>query len=326
MGAWTDAVEAKAWIIHEQLAVARILAERNDTISDEIARPYLNLLRSLYREEFGFAQLVDSSDLTAHFAGPAVSSPTPTISIVTSTVSDLRNQIRRIAKSIVGLSTDGPRLRWPSELDPHLSGITHGSLVVGVSVPRPDDEAKSPQHEIPGISDQIYESVRAAVRSLSMIPLYVGQDRVDETIREAFPDPAVRDTVMVAASKLAPTGRKGIEKVTLFGPESEATEPPVLTPSSRRVLNEALSRPIRVTEFGHFEGIVRKIDLDAQRFEIRSVQNIGSIRCIYSSDLKEKIGNILDTRVRVSGHYETLKNKKPRLISATQIKIITVPR
>ena len=63
MSEWTDAVEEKARIIHGQLAAACPIAERNGASADDMAQPYLELLRSLYREEFAFAQLVDTPDI-----------------------------------------------------------------------------------------------------------------------------------------------------------------------------------------------------------------------------------------------------------------------
>ena len=63
MGEWTDAVEAKARIIRGQLAAALAIAERNGASVDDIARPYLDLLTNLYREELASAQLADASDV-----------------------------------------------------------------------------------------------------------------------------------------------------------------------------------------------------------------------------------------------------------------------
>ena len=63
MREWIDAVEAKARIIHGQLAAACAIAERNGASADDMAQPYLELSRSLYREELAFAQLVDTSDI-----------------------------------------------------------------------------------------------------------------------------------------------------------------------------------------------------------------------------------------------------------------------
>lgn len=62
MGVWVDSVEARARIIHGQAAAVRALASRNGADPDEFARPYLDLLSRLYREELPVAQLVESSD------------------------------------------------------------------------------------------------------------------------------------------------------------------------------------------------------------------------------------------------------------------------
>jgi hypothetical protein len=298
MGIWTDAVERKAAIIHSQLAAARSLAVANSASADQIGEPYLKLLRTLYAEEFPFAQLTDSSDLVARFRGPAVDIHDPTVSIVISLFSELREQIRGIAKSIVGLATD-KRVLWPSQLDPHLSGIAHGSLLVGVSVSPPaSDTIKGHQYEIEGASTQIFESVRAAVRSLSLIARYVNDGGVSDNIREAFPDPAVRDTVMVAAKRLAPTGRRGIESVTFSSPDTEQEQIETLTPKSRLALTHALASPVKVSTSGRFEGLLREVDLDARRFEIRGVSGIGSIRCVYGPTHDEIVRAALDARIR----------------------------
>ena len=325
MSEWTEAVEAKARIIHGQLAAACVLAERNGASPDDIAQPYLELLRSLYRDEFAFAQLVDTSDLVARFVGPAVSGSDPTVTTVTGVFNTLRNQIRQIAKSIVGLSSD-ERMSWPSDLDPHLSGLTHGSLVVGISIHSPEESMEQGQAAIPGVSQEIFQSVRGAVRSIATVAHHVRGNRVDEFgIESSFPDPAVRDTVMVAASKLAPTGRKGIEGVAFYGSEETGAEAPLLTAQSRKMLNQALGSPIRVKGHGSFEGVVRAIDLDARRFHIREVEHTGGLRCMYGPGEHETAKTALDRRVRVSGNYEVTENQRPRLIAVTSIELLDDP-
>ena len=216
MGIWTEAVERKAAIIHSQLAAARELAIRHNGSLEEIALPYLELLRTLYAEEFPFAQLTDTSDLVARFSGPAVDVQDPTVSIVISIFSEIREQIRAIARSVVGLATDR-QVRWPSNLDPHLSGIAHGSLIVGVSVAPPLLASARAQMELDGVSDQVFASVRSAVRSLSVVARHVGATSIDAAFREEFPDPAVRDTVLIAAKRLAPTGLRDEAHVLTVG-------------------------------------------------------------------------------------------------------------
>jgi len=322
---WTKTVERKAFIIHSQLAEARRLALANDANGEAVSAPYLKLLSNLYSEEFPFAQLADSSDLVARFKGPAVDVLDPTVSIVISLFSEIREQIRGIAKSVVGLATD-KRMLWPAQLDPHLSGVAHGSLVVGISVSPPtSDTLKGHQYDIEGASTQVFESVRAAVRSLSLISRYVGESAVSESIRDAFPDPAVRDTVMVAAKRLAPTGRRGIDSVSFFSPDQEQEKVQPLTPKSRLILAHALIAPVKVSARGSFEGILREIDLDARRFEIRGVSGVGAIRCVYGPVHDQTVKGALDARIRVSGRYETVDGHQPRFIAIDTMDVLAMP-
>jgi len=325
MGTWTQAVEHKAAIIHSQLAAARSLAAANGAHGDDIAAPYLSLLRTLYAEEFPFAQLTDSSDLVARFTGPAVDIQDPTVSIVISLFSEMREQIRGIAKSVVGLATDR-RVLWPSQLDPHLSGIAHGSLLVGVSVSPPaKDTAKGHQYEIDGSSEQVFESVRAAIKSLALVGRYISDAGVDESIREAFPDAAVRDTVMVAARRLAPTGRRGIDSVSFFTSEVQDQQIQLLTPKSRQTLSHALTAPIKVSTAGTFEGILREVDLDARRFEIRGVRGVGAIRCLYGPMHDQSVRDALDARIRVVGRYDSIESARPRFIAIDTLEVLAPP-
>ncbi len=321
MGAWVEDIEAKANIIHEQLAAARVLAARHGGDIGTVSKPYLELLSRLYEDEFPFARTMDESDLVARFNGPAVETLNPSVSIVTHVFSDLRNEIRSIAKAIVGLAEDS-RAKWPNELDPYLSGLARGSLVVGIKVPTTAEVAKGQQLAIEGVSNQVVTAIRDAVRSLSMVARHVEEDHVGEAIRDAFPDPAIRDAVMVSASRLAPTGRRGINEVSFFVSDQKPGEQKPLTTRSRLVLAQALSKPVKIKGHGEFEGTVREIDLDARRFEIRSVQNIGAIRCVYNSVFDKAARGLLDTRVKVLGNYETLPNLLPRLVEVESVNVV----
>ena len=332
MGGWVKALEAKARIIHSQLAAARKLAEEAGLDPDDVAQPYLDLINDLYRDECQFAQLVDDADLIVRYSGPAISLG-PTMSMFTTVCGDLRAQIQGVAKAIFGLSVDEshatarrPRLRWPSELDPLLSGLAHGSLVVGVRIQSPEEDARAHQTELAGVSDSIVESVRTAVKNIATVSRHVGDGGIDEdAIQAVLPDPAIRDTVLVAATKLAPTGRKQYKSVSFYSRDDATVPARELTPSSRRVLNRAIARPVRTSREGSFEGVIREVDLDARRFEIRRVANAGAIRCMYQSEAHELVRHSLDARVRVTGQYETLAGRQPRLIAVSSLEVLERP-
>ena len=318
---WTDVLESKASIILDQIVAVRLYTEKYGEDTSWNEKRYFKLLHSLYEEEFVFANLADSSDLLIHLYGPAVSKNDPTVSIVADIFTNIRNQIRGISKSIIG-PDNIENIHWSSNFDARLTGLAPGSLVVGIVAPSAEQEDESGQTSLPDASDHILESVQAAVGSLTTAAECIKEDSIDEEIFNIFPDPVVRDTVMLATSRLAPTGKNGIDRILLDELDKEPRKSANLTPQSRRVLNKYLSRPVRESETGSFKGVVREIDLDARRFEIRKVEEAGTIRCIYDPAKYQDIRKILDAEIKVSGSYETGKDQQPRLMSADEIKII----
>ena len=326
MGGWINAIEAKARIIHQELQSARELALRMGQEPDAISGPYLDMLAKLYREDFAYASLADQADLVARFTGPGVARPEPPVSLVTGAFSKLRTQIQHIAKSIAGL--EDKKVRWPEHLDPHLSGLAYGSLVVGMRVPRPGEVDSQGQLVLEGVTDGLYAAVRDAVRSLPVIPRLIQEEGVSDEVYSLFPDPAVRDTVMLAAQKLAPSkSSKGITDLFLSCPGEEEIAPPPLTKKSREILRQSLNQPSSKRSSGtdSFEGVVREIDLDALRFEIRGTRYQRGIRCIYDERHKGQAREILDCTVRVSGSFEAAADEQPRLVAVEAIKILKRP-
>ena len=78
-----------------------------------------------------------------------------------------------------------------------------------------------------------------------------------------------------------------------------------------------------MNESATFSGVVRAIDLDARRFEVRHVQefNGGSIRCIYSRDALSDEKAILGMRVRVHGKYDA-SSGAPRLAQVVGVEVV----
>ncbi len=323
MSGWVESVELKARIIHSQLAAARILAMANDGSNvEKYLEPYYELLSSLYENEFQFARLADSADLVARYKGPAVDIYDPTVSVAISIFTSIRNQVRNVAKSIVGLSAD-QRVFWPEALDPRLSGVAHGSFIVGIALPSIGESlVQRGQGEFPEMSEQVYTSVKNAIQSIASISKYIDEDGINEKINEKIDDPAIRDTVLVAAQRLSPTLRSGIESVSFYGDDEDEYSANPLTPKSRSILRRELVRPVKIKKYDSFTGVIREIDLDAKRFEIRNVHGVGSIRCVYSPDMQDKMRHALDTTVSVSGNYETIESQDiPRLLLVDKFEI-----
>lgn len=321
---WLTEVQSKAQLLHNQLADVRALASRSGASAEQlhaITAPYYTLLEDLYQTEYPFAKALDTSDLVVRFQGPAVESDAPELAVVAQALTGLRTQVQRIARAIFGLAASDPHT-LPRGVDLRLSGLARGSLVVGVRVSEHRDVARGESVSVFGDEDPVFQTVRQAVRQLAHVTQFVSEEGVDESISEAFPDPGVRDALLVAASSLTPTGKRGIDSISLYSGASEtvkATRP--LTPKTRKAIQATLAKPVKSSEVGTYEGIVREIDLDAHRFEIRHVAGVGSIRCAYPSDLDRAANDWLDKRVSVSGTFERGPNGLPRLM---QLQTITV--
>ena len=315
---WVDSVNAKAAIILDQLAAARSIASECEGDVASISKPYFRLLQSLYADEYAFAQMADSSDLIARFAGPAIAESDPNIATAASVFANLGKQIQNIARSVAELNGN-EYAEWPSELHPVLTGISHGSLVAGISVASANATTNN-EVDSPIVSIQLIDSVKAAVQSLSLVAECINEDILDHSIEEKIPDPAIRDAVILAASKIAPDGKHGIDEVTLYGNGRSETLPRALTPSSKKVLSQSLSKPVKQKVEGSFQGIVRQIDLDARRFQIKEVEKIGTIRCKYASNLDQQVREILDASATVTGMYDVTENGQPRLMDVAEIE------
>ena len=237
----------------------------------------------------------------------------------------LERRQRQACRAIAGMETSS-KVRWPADLDPQLAGVTHGSLVVGMRVPRPGDLGADGQAQLPGVTNELYSAVRSAVQSLPTIPRLIQHGEVSEAIYDHFPDPAVRDTVMVAARRLAPSAQyKAINALFLNAPQ-DAEAPGVVQPltrQSRVILSSCLDSPSRqrFKGSGVFEGLVREVDLDARRFEIRGIGSSRGIRCIYEPHYDALVRDLLDAAVRVKGSYEAAPDQQPRLVRVEEISI-----
>ena len=88
-------------------------------------------------------------------------------------------------------------------------------------------------------------------------------------------------------------------------------------------MDQTSGQRFRGTDF--FEGVVREIDLDALRFEIRGARYQRGICCIYDERHKGQAREILDCTLRVSGSYEAAADEQPRLVAVESIKVLRRP-
>lgn len=315
-------IHRKAHLVHSQIESAqKILTETGQAdpsivLSDN--SPYFRLLERLYEEEYPLARLIGSSDLIVHAEGPAAEERLPQLSIVSWLFGGIDKQIRMLAKSVLDLSLDDEKGALKA-LDIRLTGMAPGSIYAGFAINRLRPTPLLGTEE----EEAAIQSVRDVVTSLALVPEYVMANTVSEALAMVMPDPALRDTALLAAYNLAPTGKNGIHTIEFTSPARD-TKPASLDMNDRVVLRETIvKRPMlsKKQKAGSFIGQLRGLDLDKTRVDLRNVEGIGTLRCVLPLTI-DKARMILGKTVRVTGKYEEGLNGKPRLMQVEQIDIV----
>ncbi|MEM5364834.1 hypothetical protein V4C53_02170 [Paraburkholderia azotifigens] len=317
MSLWTKNFREHEAVIQSQMASAVALAQKLGIPFSEAMEPYLQQLREAYERDFPVVQVVDESDLVTRFDGPEIEHDSPLAGTVAHVLGSLQTDLTKLALSIAGLSgMDSGQGKLPAELAPRLSGLARGSIIVGIKFMR--GASKKGQLALPVTMDELVKSVRQAVQKLPIVPRFVDEDSISEGLIERLPDPAERDAILVAASRIAPSGHHGINEVNFLSKRTRTTK---LTPHSRQVIRTAIAQPARASKRGTFSGVMRSADLDARRFDVRNVSGIGSIRCVYDEKFDSTVKNGLDYAVSVSGLYDVDSQGRPRLMVVDEIRL-----
>ncbi|MCL4182826.1 MAG: hypothetical protein KJ011_05205 [Burkholderiaceae bacterium] len=307
-----------AHIFAEMREAERLLALPGSPAQDvSIVRddesPYIAKLDELYAEGYALARLRDDADLLVHAEGPAAADHAPKLDVVTWLFNGVEKHLRALAQAAleaVDLSRNDAR----RQLDLRLSGMAPGSLWAGFKMQIP---------EAPLLEEEdraAMETVRRAVRALPVVARHVTDTEVRKEIADELPDPALRDASLMAAYALAPTGRRGVHTLELDarGAQGDFARG-VLDVRDRVVLAETVRKNpmMRNTRTGALVGEIREVDLDANRFKLRT--DSGVVRCAYTLKLSDA-RRFLGSGAKVYGTYESDRSGRPRLMRAERIE------
>lgn len=292
------------------LGMADWARESNATKDDLelLLEPFREMMDELYERDLPLAKLVDDSDLLLHVHGSAVSARVPRVAILSSLLTQTRDQVTRLGKQIAGVTTS----RVPKNLEMGLVGIAGGSLFVGFSAA----EASAPDADGHG------DVTREAIETMARVSALVADDATLQAIAESVPDPAIRDIAVDAVRLLAPSGQVGITEVEVMGRCVQRAVS--LTSATRRVARSLMSKPAGKAEKRvEFIGTVRWLDLDAKRFEIRNVEgNEDDVRCAYELP-DDEVRELINKRVRVAGTPESGPGRRSvRLLWIEQLETL----
>jgi hypothetical protein len=173
----------------------------------------------------------------------------------------------------------------------------------------------------------LYQATREALRVLGVVTRALASPHPETEIGTAIPDPKIRDTALTAMQQIAPTGRKGVDAVEIGGRSLQTEKFTKLTPQVRRTIKSMTDHPVRSAETAEFIGVVREIDLDIRRLEIRRIRqaDLEEVRVAYPSSLDTLAEKLTNRKVRVSGTLERSPEGKAKLLEAKDIVLIEEP-
>lgn len=323
---WTELAEKKAAILQRQVAAVMAWAGDDTELAAQLAEPYFELLQEIYSEELPLAKAIDTSDFVVRLDGEAVAGRDPRISLIADFFVNVRRRVGSVAYAISGVVTEKSVL--PKDVDLSLTAYATGSLYLGFSLPDPESVNEKGEKNVLGAEDPLYVATKRAIRTLGIVSQSLEEKQPPAEIAERIPDPRVRDTALVAIQNLAPSGKKGIHSVTVtgktFDPHGTFHR---LTPEIREAAKQSANAKVADGEVATLSGIIREIDRDAHRFELRRIaaSAIEEIRCIYATEYDSLAARALEEQftVTVSGLLERSPDGRPRLLHVFDLKIPT---
>ncbi len=324
---WKDVLDYKARILYAQIAqMQRAVSEHGggDELLEELCEPYTELLKSMYAEDYPLAKAIEESDLLLRLDGPAINRDNPRVSIISGVFSKVRKEVASVAKAIAQIAHSKRRI--PKEMDLGLSAFARGSLILGFTLPSPEDieEASGGQQSLLGDQDPLYQAARQAIRTIGLVTRHIGEGKPLEELSEVIPDAQVRDSALLAVENLAPSRKQGIDSVGIAGRELGELQVAPLTYAIREIIHKQLRHPVISEEEATILGDVREIDLDAHRFELRHIENmeVNDVRCVYSTQSDEEASEWLNKHIRVTGKVDRDTAGKPRLLEVVSVEVI----
>lgn len=322
MGNRIGDVHRRAGLVHAQIEAAKKICQaagEDASVLFEANSPYWSMLDRLYAEDFQLAKLWENSDLIVHAEGPAAAPNAPDAGVITWLIGSVNKELRKMVQSTMHISAAGMK-----EFHLQMTGFAPGSIYAGFAV-----------KDIPNLPllddlDTFVGDAKDMISIMSWLPSFIGKEGINPEISEAIQDPILRDSAIVAAYKLSPTGNNGIHTLEFTSPRSEKGNGSQgeLSSISRSVLRDAAQNaPIMSKERlsrGSFIGEFRGVDLDKSRMDLRNIESDGitSLRCFISAISAKKAGELLGKRVRVTGNYEEAANGKPRFMHIDSFEIL----
>lgn len=286
-----------------------------DIPTDQVVESTLDKIVELAEQHFPLARVLDASDLVLHAEGPGAAHNMPWLSALNWVTTTAESNIRKLAAAYFDMrGANGKQIA--RHIDPRLTGIAPGSLWVGIKLAEADSQIVGVPHDGPSLAEEIHE--------LPGLIRFIDDEGMRPGLADVSPDPAMRDISLAALLRFAPTGRRGIHTLEMATRSQGLAS---LGQRERVVLREAIEKPsMNASRTGDFVGEIREADLDKTRIHLRSVEGIGTLRCVVPELSADDARQLLGRRVRAIGSYQVDRLGKPRLLFVERFEEAPLPR
>ncbi len=322
MTTWVEATKHKVRLLSHQLSAIKDYVHGiggDDKMIESLSHQVHLHIDQLYTDELPLSIALDKSDLVFRLEGPGISSDLPSATLIAAQLIGARKQVFNVMKSISGVSST-KRVHM-ADIDLGVTAFAKGSIVIGlVAVPSPATSTRSASVLLE--EDPLLRATQRAIHEIGIVTKHLGKKDFRDRVAEDIPDPRVRDAAIVAVEQFSPTAQSGIEVVSISS-KSASGEFARLTRDDRKFLRGVIRRPIAVRKkAASFSGVMREIDLDAHRFELRKIKGLPglSLRCAFAGEQFKNPESLVNKYLTVSGEVEDSAEGTPRLMMVRTIK------
>ncbi len=321
---WIESTRSKARFLTREIMKVKDYVDTiggDETTFKQLSTQIYEKLEELYQEELPLSYALDMSDLVFKLEGPAISEGNPRASMIANQFNKVRTQVVNVAKAISEISKSRVRAE---DIDLGVVALVHGSLIFGFTAIIPSIQ-EGKEGSLLGEEDPIFKATRQAIRNIGVVTRYIDEGNFVENIEREIPDPAVRDATMVAVEQFSPSSQSGIDSVSIGGKGVAIKAFKRLTPKTRNYLRNITKRPVKGKKEGGFVGIVREIDLDARRCQLRGIKEFPnlSLRIAFDESFDTNAKVWLDKKLEMQGTVEESPTGEPRLMMLKSTRMLT---
>lgn len=301
-------IELQIQRLENSLLDIKLKTENNPLMFNILANPYVKQIRELRQqiEEFiGVPQEVPLTDLIVRISGEHIGKGRAPISVVASTLKNVRSAISNTYASLIGVTDFNNLPKHITEAcDFSLLGTAEGSIQLILQSPSKEVSLLG-EEELSKVFEIIYQAAEWAI-----------EERPKEELEEILPNKEGFNNVLKNLLKLTPPKEDDrVDSIHLYGQLMKKDI--ILTNKTREYISNYLYNDQQEEKVIEIKGTIREIDLDKKSFILRDIMNlhdVKEVRCKMVNSLKEDVFPILNSKVIISG-IETSKTKSKLTVS-----------